>query len=58
MIEAVEKGDLPYAEYENYLKLAREAERLRISKEDKRKKDREFGRMIKEVLRFKKKNKY
>jgi len=58
ILNAVDNGDLSEEEYENYMKMTREAERLRASKLDKRIKDREFGRMVKEVKKFRKKNKY
>ena len=55
---AVENGQLSASEYENFLKLERESQRLRISREEKRKKERAFGRLQKEAVKIRKRNKY
>lgn len=47
VIEAVEKGELDRASYENYLKLEREKAHFKSSVVERRKKDREFGKMVK-----------
>jgi ribosome biogenesis GTPase len=47
VIEAVEKGELDRASYENYLKLEREKAHFESSVVERRKKDREFGKMVK-----------
>ena len=54
VIEAVENGELDKTSYENYLKIEREREHFESTALEKRKKDREFGKMIKN---FKKKRK-
>lgn len=47
VIEAVEKGEIDRASYENYLKLEREKAHFESSVVERRKKDKEFGKMIK-----------
>jgi len=47
VIEAVEKGEIDRASYENYLKLEREKVHFESSVVERRKKDKEFGKMIK-----------
>jgi len=47
VIEAVEKGELDEASYQNYLKLEREKTHYETSVFEKRKKDKVFGKMMK-----------
>ena len=47
VIEAIEKGEIDRASYENYLKLEREKAHFETSVIEKRKKDKEFGKMVK-----------
>ena len=47
VLEAVEKGEIDKASYENYLKMEREKSHFESSIEEKRKKDKDFGKMIK-----------
>jgi len=47
VIAAVEKGELDQSSYENYLKMEREKARFELTLAEKRKKDREFGKMVK-----------
>ncbi|ELR73713.1 Putative GTPase [Fulvivirga imtechensis AK7] len=47
VIEAVEKGELDHASYENYLKLEREKAHFESSVAERRKRDKEFGKMMK-----------
>lgn len=47
VIAAVEKGELDQSSYENYLKMEREKARFELTIAEKRKKDREFGKMVK-----------
>lgn len=47
VIEAVEKGELDLASYENYLKLEREKAYFESTVVERRKKDKEFGKMVK-----------
>lgn len=47
VIEAVEKGEMDRAFYENYLKLEKEKAHFESSVAERRKKDKEFGKMVK-----------
>ncbi|MBL7110504.1 MAG: ribosome small subunit-dependent GTPase A [Bacteroidales bacterium] len=54
VLEAVEKGEIDRSSYENYMKMSREKIRFQSSVAEKRKKDKEFGKMVKEIKRLKK----
>ncbi|HSO77507.1 MAG TPA: ribosome small subunit-dependent GTPase A [Bacteroidales bacterium] len=56
--EAVRNGVLSSGTLVNYKKMIREQERFTKSVAEKRKKDKEFGKMVKSVLKEKKKNKF
>ncbi|PKP21105.1 MAG: ribosome small subunit-dependent GTPase A [Bacteroidetes bacterium HGW-Bacteroidetes-21] len=58
VIEAVEKGEIDGASYENYLKMERERAHFESSVVERRKKDKDFGKMIKNYKKDIKKNKY
>lgn len=47
VIDAVEKGEIDRASYDNYLKLEREKAHFESSVAERRKKDKEFGKMVK-----------
>jgi ribosome biogenesis GTPase len=47
VIEALEKGELDRASYENYLKLEKEKAHFESTVAERRKKDKEFGKMVK-----------
>ena len=47
VLEAVEQGTIDIERYRNYLKLSKEAEHYDMSYTEKRKKDKTFGKMIK-----------
>jgi ribosome biogenesis GTPase / thiamine phosphate phosphatase len=47
VLEAVEKGEIDQASYENYLKMEREKAHFESTVSERRKRDREFGKMIK-----------
>lgn len=47
ILEAVDKGEIDKASYENYLKMQREKVHFESTIEEKRKKDKEFGKMVK-----------
>lgn len=53
ILEAIENGELDEALYQNYLKMHREQEHFSATLAEKRKKDKDFGKMIKD---FKKNN--
>jgi len=58
VLEAVEKGDIEKSTYENYLKLVREKAHFESTVEERRKKDKEFGKAIKNYKKNIKKNKF
>lgn len=58
VITAVKNGELDQFSYENYLKMEREKKHFESTVFEKRKKDREFGKMMKNYKKDKKKNKY
>ena len=58
VIEAVEKGEIDKKSYENYLKMEREKAHFESTIEERRKKDKEFGKVIKNYKKDIKKNKF
>lgn len=56
VLEAVENGELDRASYENYLKMEREKTHFQSSIAEKRRKDKEFGKMCKAFTKNKKQN--
>ncbi|MEZ4909021.1 MAG: ribosome small subunit-dependent GTPase A [Saprospiraceae bacterium] len=56
VLNALENGELDPATYENYLKLQREKEYYESTVIEKRKKDRDFGKMMKNFKKSKNKN--
>lgn len=58
IIEAVDNGEIDADSYDNFQKLERERAHFESSIADKRKKDKEFGKMIKSVLKEKRRNKF
>jgi ribosome biogenesis GTPase / thiamine phosphate phosphatase len=58
VLKAVEKGELDNAAYENYLKMEREKAHFESTIIEKRKKDKEFGKMYKNYKKDMKKNNY
>lgn len=58
VIEAVEKGEIDHASYENYLKMEREKAHFESTVEDRRKKEKEFGKIMKNYKKDLKKNKF
>lgn len=57
ILEAVESGDLDEGRYKSYMKLVKESEYHEMSYTDKRKKDKDFGKFIKSVMKHKKNKK-
>lgn len=57
VIEAVEKGEIDNASYENYLKMERENAYFESSVVERRKKEKDFGKMIKNYKKDRKKKK-
>jgi len=58
VLEAVEKGEIEKCSYENYLKMEREKAHFNSTIEEKRKKDKEFGKMVRSYKKDMNKNKY
>jgi ribosome biogenesis GTPase len=58
VLEAIEDGTLTIEELDNFKKLERQSAHFTSTVAEKRKKDKDFGKMIKYVLKNKKKNKY
>lgn len=58
VIKAVEKGEIDKKSYENYLKMEREKEYFESTVEERRKKDRKFGKMVKNYKKYMKKENY
>ncbi len=52
--EAIKAGDLSDARFQNYLKLKKESDFNEMSYVDKRKKDKDFGKLIKSTMKNKK----
>jgi ribosome biogenesis GTPase / thiamine phosphate phosphatase len=58
VIAALENGTIENDSYDNYQKIQKEQERFQASVAEKRKKDKVFGKMIKDYYKGKKKNEY
>jgi ribosome biogenesis GTPase / thiamine phosphate phosphatase len=58
VLEAVEKGEIDKTSYENYMKLEREKAHFESSVIERRKKDKDFGKMVKNYKKDINKNKY
>jgi len=57
ILAAIENGIVDSASFENFQKIQREQQHFQATVAEKRKKDKEFGKMIKSILKEKKKNK-
>lgn len=58
VLEAVKNGEIDRSSYENYLKMEKEKIHFESSVIEKRKKDKDFGKMVKNYKKDKSKNKY
>ena len=58
VLEAVEKGVIDKSSYENYLKMEREKTHFKSSVVERRKNDKDFGKMVKNYKKDMNKNKY
>jgi ribosome biogenesis GTPase / thiamine phosphate phosphatase len=56
VLEAVEKGEIDKASYENYVRMKREKEYFESTVVERRKKDKEFGKFLKNYKKEMKKN--
>jgi ribosome biogenesis GTPase len=58
VLEAIEKGEIDKSSYENYLKMEKERTHFESSVVERRKKDKDFGKMVKNYKKDMNKNKY
>jgi len=58
VLKAVESGEIDRSSYENYLKMEREKEHFESTVAEKRKKDKDFGKMVKNYQKHKNVNRY
>lgn len=58
VLEAIDKGEIDEATYENYHKMEREKAYFESTVAEKRKKDKDFGKFVKNYKKEMKKNKY
>jgi len=58
VLEAVDEGLIAIEELENYKKLERQSEHFSATIAEKRRKEKSFGKMAKEIMKHKKKNKF
>ena len=58
ILEALNYGSIDKETLENFRRIVREQQRFQTTIAEKRKKDREFGKMAKSILKDKKKEKY
>ena len=58
VIEALNNGIIDNDSYDNYQRIQNEQERFRTTVAEKRRKDKAFGKMIKNYLKDKNKNEY
>jgi len=58
VLEAVEKGEIDKNSYENYLKMEREKAHFESTTAERRKKDKQFGKIMKNYKKDMNKNKY
>lgn len=54
VLEALEKGEIDRKRYDNFIKLRKESQYYERSYVEKRKRDKEFGKMVKSILKHKK----
>ena len=54
VLEAVKNGQVPEERYQNYLKMKRESDYNEMSYLEKRQKDKQFGKLVKTVMKHKK----
>lgn len=57
ILAALSNGTLSEKQYQNYLKLKKDAVHHKLSYVEKRQKDKNFGKMVKLILKTKKKEK-
>jgi ribosome biogenesis GTPase len=55
ILEALEKGDISQERFDNFIKMSKESAYHNMSYLEKRQKDKEFGKMVKSIMKHKKK---
>ena len=58
ILEAIELGEIDEGSYDNYIRLEREQQFFESSAQDKKKKDKNLGKLIKSAKNIKRHNKY
>ncbi len=58
ILQAIDEGELEYGAYENFLKMKRESAHFQSTIAEKRKKDKAFGKMAKEIMKHRRKTKF
>jgi ribosome biogenesis GTPase len=58
ILEAVEKGEIDKASYDNFQKMEKEKMHFESDLLERKKKDKDFGKMVKQVKKQRKNNKY
>jgi len=58
VLAAIDRGEIDESSYENYLKMEKEKEYFESTVSEKRKKDKDFGKMIKQFKKSRRSNKY
>jgi ribosome biogenesis GTPase len=58
VIEALQNGTIDSKSLDNYMRMLREQDHFQSTVAEKRKKDKVFGKMVKEVLKGKNKEKF
>ncbi len=58
VISAVENGEIDDASYDNYLRMEREKDHFESTVAEKRRKDKEFGKMVKHIKKVKQRKRY
>lgn len=58
VLEAIEEGELDASSLKNFKKLQRESKRAETTKAEKRKRDKGFGKMCKEVMKMRNKRRF
>lgn len=56
VIQALENGQIDAASYDNYLKMVKESRYFETSQAEKKKREKTFGKIVKDYKRFKKRN--
>jgi ribosome biogenesis GTPase len=56
VLEALQTGEVDWKRYQNFLRLTREIARNRMSYHEKRRRDKEFGKMCKGIIKGSLKN--